>query len=90
MSQTRGEWLRFIPDNDNFTVNPLAWWLDELRHNPHRFPTLGHIVIDLFSCPTMSTECERVFSKAKQLIINERNHLYPRTIEVNELQKDWL
>jgi hypothetical protein len=33
------------------------------------FPTLFQYTLDTLSCPAMSTECERVFSGAKKLII---------------------
>jgi hypothetical protein len=48
------------------------------------------MALTLFSAPAMSAECERVFSRAKQLITDERSRLKPATIEANELQKDWL
>ena len=58
--------------------------------NPTRFPILGKMAIDLMACPAKSSECERVFSRAKQLVTNERSKLSAETIEANELQKDWL
>jgi hypothetical protein len=36
------------------------------------FSTLFQYALDTLSCPAMSTECERVFSSAKKLIIPER------------------
>ena len=54
------------------------------------FPTLRRLALDLFSCLAMSAKCERVFSRAKQLITDERNRLTASTIQANELQKDWL
>ncbi len=38
----------------------------------------------------MSAECERVFSRVKQLITDRRNRLTALIIEASELQKDWL
>lgn len=54
--------------------------------------TLGRIVIDLMACLAMSSECEGFFSRAKQLVANERSKLNAETTEANgpELRKDWL
>jgi len=38
----------------------------------------------------MSSECERVFSRAGHFITDGRTRLAPATIEANECQKDWL
>ena len=38
----------------------------------------------------MSAECERIFSRAKQVVTTERNRIKPSTIQANECQKDWL
>lgn len=86
------DWLSFVPNEDQRRIiqNPLTWWIQELEHNPTRFPILGKMAIDLMACPAMSSECERVFSRAKQLVTNERSKLSAETIEANELQKDWL
>jgi hypothetical protein len=83
-------WLKFTLDQDNSIENPLKWWLDELEHNPHRFPSIVHIAINLFSAPAMSAECERVFSCAKRTITDEQNRLSAKQIEANKCQKDWL
>ena len=71
-------------------LGPLQWWIHKLEAHPNQFPTLGRMALTLFSAPAMSAECERVFSRAKQLITDERSRLRPATIEANELQKDWL
>ena len=84
------EWLKFRPNTNEIIRNPLAWWINELNQNPQRFPTLGRMAIDIFSAPAMSAECERVFSRAKQVVTVERNRLKASTIEANECQKDWL
>ncbi len=45
------------------------------------------MALDLFSIPGMSAECERVFSQAKKMIMDERNRLSPETVEADQLQK---
>lgn len=37
--------------------DPLEWWI---RHALN-YPVLSKMAFDLFSCPTMSTECKQVF-----------------------------
>ena len=68
--------------------DPCAWWLDPKRQRD--YPTLYQMVIDLFSAPAMSSECERVFSQAKKLITDERSHFSAATIEADECLKNWL
>ena len=45
---------------------------------------------DLFAIPGMSSECERVFSRAKKMITDERWHLSADTIEADQCLKNWL
>ena len=71
-------------------IDPRKWWINKLQENPHHFPILGRMALDLFSCPAMSAECERVFSRAKRTITVNRNSLSHVTIQANECQKDWL
>jgi hypothetical protein len=40
------------------------------------FPTLRLWAFDILAVPTMSAECERMFSSAKKLISRERNRLH--------------
>ncbi|KAJ0127416.1 Uncharacterized protein HZ326_28152 [Fusarium oxysporum f. sp. albedinis] len=51
--------------------DPLEWWV---RHASD-YPILSKMAFDLFSCPAMSAECERVFSQTKKVITDERNRL---------------
>lgn len=48
--------------------NPLAWW------NAHHedFPVLSKLAYDYLSCPAMSAECERLFSRVNLLITDDR------------------
>ena len=43
------------------------------------------MVMDLFSIPAMSSECEREFSSANNVITNDRNRLTDEMIEALEL-----
>ena len=53
------------------------------------FPTLFQYALDTLSRPAMSTECERVFSRAVKLIAPERNQLGEGIIEACEYLKAW-
>jgi hypothetical protein len=61
------------------------WHVD----NQENFPTLHQIVLDTLSIPTMSTECERVFSSAKKLINPMRSLPKTDNIEASECLKVW-
>ena len=45
---------------------------------------------DLFSMPAISSECERAFSSAKQLIAEQRYNLKSDIIEADQCLKSWL
>jgi hypothetical protein len=63
----------------------IAWWYSKRI----KFPTLYLYAFDLLSCPAISTECERVFSGVKRIIILERNRLSESVIEACECLKAW-
>lgn len=67
-------------------VNPLAYW----QGLKLTYPILYRMAMDLFSIPAMSSECEREFSSADDVITDDRNRLADETIEALELQKNWL
>jgi hypothetical protein len=66
--------------------NPLEWWV---QHKSD-YPILSRMAFDLFSCPAMSAECERVFSQTGKVITDERNRLEPGTVAALECQKHLL
>jgi hypothetical protein len=63
--------------------DPLGWWIC------HRtdYPILSKMAIDHFSYPAMSSKCERIFSQAKHVITDERNHVNLDTVAAIECQK---
>jgi hypothetical protein len=71
---------------DGDVDDPLEWWI---RHAPD-YPVLSKMAFDLFSCPAMSAECERVFSQTKKVITDERNRLDSGTVAAIECQKHLL
>jgi hypothetical protein len=53
-------------------------------------PIVLHLwAFDTLAIPTMSAECERVFSSTKKLITTERSRLYIDIIEASECLKNW-
>ncbi|KAM5354590.1 hypothetical protein ACJ41O_001237 [Fusarium nematophilum] len=66
--------------------DPLEWWV----HHAPDYPVLSKMAFDLFSCPAMSAECERVFSQTKKVITDERNRLSSDTVAAIECQKHLL
>ena len=87
---------RLTPELDEFMArtnkadldveDPLEWWV---RHASD-YPVLFRMAFDLFSCPAMSAERERVFSQTKKVITNERNRLSSDTMAAIECQKHLL
>ncbi|OAQ60847.1 hypothetical protein VFPBJ_11508 [Purpureocillium lilacinum] len=66
--------------------DPLEWWVCHASD----YPVLSRMAFDLFSCPAMSAECERVFSGTKKVITDERNRLSSDTVAAIECQKHLL
>ena len=47
------------------------------------------MVLDFFSVPAMSSECERVFSLAKLILTTQRQHMNEMTLEAILCLKLW-
>ncbi|KNG45919.1 transposase-like protein [Stemphylium lycopersici] len=71
---------------DEDVENPLEWWV----HHASDYLVLSKMAFDLFSCPAMSSEYERVFSQTKKVITDERNRLNSDTVAAIECQKHLL
>ena len=88
--KAKDEWERYTEDSitqkDCNCSDPLAWWLERRAD----YPILSKIAINLFSIPAMSAEAERVFSSARRVIDDERNHLGDDVFEAIECQKHWI
>ena len=65
----------------------LAWWLAAKQR--HRFSLLSMMAIDIYSVPAMSSEPERVFSRAKHTISDHRASLKSKIIELLKCLKSW-
>jgi len=82
-------WQEELNHYFNGPVKPVpdlyAWW----RDNSERLPRLSAMAFDLLSIPAMSSECERVFSRAKLTIGSQRHSLQEDTINMLECLKNW-
>ncbi|XP_036066356.1 zinc finger BED domain-containing protein 1-like [Oryzias melastigma] len=57
--------------------NPLEYW----ERQQLIYPTLYKLAIAFLSTPASSVPCERVFSKAREVVSKRRNRLKPKTVE---------
>jgi hypothetical protein len=75
-----------VSKNDTYW-SPIAWWIDESSKGT--YDSLHLYALGQLSCAAMATECERVFSAAKQTLSPERNALGPKMIEACECLRWW-
>ena len=57
--------------------DPLKYWVKQ----KHVYPHLYILARNLLSVPASSVPCERVFSKAGEIVSKKRNRLNPNTVE---------
>ena len=81
----RDEYERYCALPTIKTDNIIKWWID----NKREYPYLSRMAQDLLSAPAMSTECERVFSGAEDLIRDRRNRMADDSIEASEVMRAW-
>jgi hypothetical protein len=70
----------------NMKDEPLWWWRER---GQHLYPILAAVAFDLFSIPGMSSECERSFSDAGNLITDHRYNLKNDIIQADQCLKSW-
>lgn len=58
------------------TENPLHWWYERI----HVYPQVYKIVKKRFCVPAPSVPCERIFSKAGQIVTEKRLRLKSKNI----------
>ncbi|TKA81632.1 hypothetical protein B0A49_01266, partial [Cryomyces minteri] len=80
------EFERFCSLKTVRVEDPLIWW----THQQHEFPTLSRLAFDLLSVPAMSSECERLFSKAGQVLNEDTPRTKEDFAESRECLKSWL
>ena len=59
------------------TEDPLEYWVLQKAAYPHLFT----VAMQYLCTPASSVPCERIFSKAGEIVSQRRNRLKPSTIE---------
>ncbi|KAK2470914.1 hypothetical protein H9L39_17145 [Fusarium oxysporum f. sp. albedinis] len=67
--------------------DPLKWWLELAQRR--RFPNLSLMAIDILSIPPMSAETERLFSKARLTVTDQRGSMNIETLNLLECLRSW-
>jgi hypothetical protein len=87
----------FNMDDDEYEVycrepvmmisDSLKWWLELAQRR--RFPNLSLMAIDILSISPMSAETERLFSKAKLTVTDQRGSMNCETLNLLECLQSW-
>ena len=79
------EWVATTDPGDCLVDNPIQYWLLRRR----QYPRLSRMAIDLFSVPAMSSEPERIFSLAGQMVSAQRGRLKADLIGAAQCVSSW-
>ncbi|KAG6980315.1 hypothetical protein Forpi1262_v017085 [Fusarium oxysporum f. sp. raphani] len=79
------EWVATTDPGDCLVDNPIQYWLLRRR----QYPRLSRMAIDVFSIPAMSTEPERIFSLAGQIVTAQRGRLQADIIGAAQCISSW-
>ena len=79
------EWVATTDPGDCLVDDPIRYWLLRTR----QFPRLSRMAIDLFSIPAMSSEPERIFSLAGQMVTAQRGRLKADLIGAAQCVASW-
>ncbi|KAK2923067.1 HAT, C-terminal dimerization domain [Fusarium oxysporum f. sp. vasinfectum] len=79
------EWLSTSDPGDYLVDNPIQYWLLRRR----QYPRLSRMAIDLFSVPAMSSEPERIFSLAGQMVAPLRRQLQADIVGAARCISSW-
>jgi hypothetical protein len=88
----------FNMDDDEYDVycrepvmmisDSLKWWLELAQRR--RFSNLSLMAIDILSIAPISAETERLFSKAKLTLTDQRGSLNCETLNLLECLRSWI
>ncbi|EAQ85612.1 predicted protein [Chaetomium globosum CBS 148.51] len=84
---TRDELQAYLCEEPQEIHDAVEWWLSPGRRSD--FPRLSIMALDLLTIPAMSSECERVFSRAKHTVAHQRHRLDDDAINIVESLKQW-
>jgi hypothetical protein len=79
------EWRATTDPGDCLVDDPIQYWLARRR----QYPRLSRMAIDLFSIPAMSSEPERIFSLAGQMVTAQRGRLQADIIGAAQCISSW-
>ncbi|KAM3505831.1 hypothetical protein MY10362_002714 [Beauveria mimosiformis] len=79
------EWVATTDPGDCLVDDPIQYWLLRRR----QYPRLSRMAIDLFSVPAMSSEPERIFSLAGQMVTTQRGRLKADIIGAAQCISSW-
>ncbi|KAK2923026.1 HAT, C-terminal dimerization domain [Fusarium oxysporum f. sp. vasinfectum] len=79
------EWIATSDPGDCLVDDPIQSWLLRRR----QYPRLSRMAIDLFSIPAMSSEPERIFSLAGQMVTPQRGRLKADLIGTAQCISSW-
>jgi hypothetical protein len=68
-----------------FGTDALQWW----ANNEHRFPVLKHLAFTYLAAPLSSADNERLFSKAGNVVNEERPHTQAELAEAVQCLRSW-
>ena len=60
--------------------NPIKWWLNYREE----YPNLYILALELYSCPRISSECERIFSDTSRIVTPDYNRFLAALLEEEE------
>ena len=80
------EYEKYISEKPDYIDNPIQWWKDR----EVIFPNLSRFALDMLTIPAMSSESERVFSKAGYSLAPRRSGLEADILEASECLRSWL
>ncbi|KAI7171723.1 hypothetical protein KC316_g10666 [Hortaea werneckii] len=88
--RSKGEFERFSQTElniDGHENEPLRWCQERGKKE---CATLADIASTVFAIPSTSAGCERTFSRAGQMITDERYQLKANYVEADKLMKSWM
>ncbi|KAK2931659.1 hypothetical protein FoTM2_009175, partial [Fusarium oxysporum f. sp. vasinfectum] len=85
MRDEYAEWIATSDPGDCLVDDPIQSWLLRRR----QYPRLSRMAIDLFSIPAMSSEPERIFSLAGQMVTPQRGRLKADLIGTAQCISSW-
>jgi hypothetical protein len=78
-------WQATSEPDDSEVDNPIQCWHDRR----FKYPPLSLMALDFLTVPSMSAECERLFSAAKRMVTASRKNLDADVISLCQVLRSW-